>query len=75
MLLIPAFLAGFAALFSPRWTPGVGYDSSFYLDAGVNISQGNGVYWIGSRGELKLLSHYPPIYPLLMALSLAFGAN
>ena len=67
--------AGFAVLYSTRWGPGVGYDSMFYLDAAVNISQGKGVYWIGSGGELKPLSHYPPVYPLVLALPLAFGAS
>jgi hypothetical protein len=44
-----------------------GHDSLFYLSAAKNIASGRGLYWTGSGGELKPLTHFPPFYPLILA--------
>jgi hypothetical protein len=54
---------------------GVGHDSIFYLDTAENLAQGRGVYWTGSGGVLKPLTHFPPLYPLLLAVPILLGAD
>lgn len=54
---------------------GVDYDSLFYLDAAQNLKQGHGIYWIGSGGELKPLTHYPPGYPVVLSIPMLLGLD
>ena len=65
------FLLGMAATYYFwRYTPfgvGVGHDSLFYFSAAKNFSSGLGLFWTGSGGELKPLTHFPPFYPLILA--------
>jgi len=44
------------------------HDSLFYLSAAENITAGRGIFWTGSGGELKPLTHFPPFYPLVLAI-------
>ena len=44
------------------------HDSLFYLSAAENIAAGRGIFWTGSGGELKPLTHFPPFYPLVLAI-------
>lgn len=61
-------LLGAAAI---RWASphgiGVGYDSMFYLTSAESLSTGQGLCWVGGGGELRPLTHYPPLYPGLLA--------
>ena len=53
-----------------RYTPfgvGVGHDSLFYFSAAKNFASGRGLFWTGSGGVLKPLTHFPPFYPLILA--------
>ena len=47
---------------------GVGYDSLFYLSSAENFSHGLGLRWPSGTSEIVPLVHYPPLYPLLLAL-------
>jgi hypothetical protein len=49
------------------------HDSLFYLSAAENIAAGRGVFWTGSGGELKPLTHFPPFYPLVLAIFSKFS--
>ena len=44
------------------------HDSLFYLSTAENIAAGRGIFWTGSGGELKPLTHFPPLYPLVLAI-------
>ena len=83
-------LAGLAAAALMYWVTAVGIgvtpDSTVYLDAAASLRAGHGVYAFGQP-----LTHYPPLYPVLLAAagalardvlsaarllqSLLFGAN
>jgi hypothetical protein len=61
-------LAGFAVIwFSSPWGIGVGYDSIFYLSAAENLLSGSGLSRLDGFGNIIPLTHFPPLYPLLLA--------
>lgn len=46
----------------------VGYDSYYYLRAAEGLLSGAGFGWIGSDGGFLPLTHYPPVYSILLAV-------
>jgi 4-amino-4-deoxy-L-arabinose transferase-like glycosyltransferase len=50
------------------WGIGVGYDSVFYLSAADNFINGFGLSRFDGYQNIIPLTHYPPGYPLLLAL-------
>ncbi len=68
LLLILAVTSMLIVWVSTPWGVRVSHDSLFYLSAAKNISQLQGVYWTGSGGELKALNHFPPLYPITVAV-------
>jgi hypothetical protein len=55
-----------------RWGIGVTHDSIFYLSSAGNLVKNNGLQWSASDGSLHPLTHFPPLYPLLLASVMAF---
>lgn len=49
------------------WGIGVGYDSMFYLSAARNLVDGLGLSRSDGFGNLIPLTHYPPLYPIVLA--------
>ncbi len=49
------------------WGIGVGYDSMFYLGAAGNLVDGLGLSRTDGFGNLIPLTHYPPLYPIILA--------
>lgn len=47
---------------------GVSHDSVFYLSAAQNFMGGDGLSWPAGGGELKPLTHFPPLYPVILGL-------
>ncbi len=63
------FIAGFAVIwFNSPWGIGVGYDSIFYLSAADNLFSGFGLSRMDGFGNSIPLTHFPPLYPLLISL-------
>jgi hypothetical protein len=66
-------LAGLGALaagviwFASPWGIGVEYDSVFYWSAAENLLAGRGLGRLDGAGEFVPLTHFPPLYPLLLA--------
>lgn len=61
-------LAGFALIWlSTPWGIGVGYDSIFYLSAADNLLSGQGLSRLDGYGNVIPLTHFPPLYSLLLA--------
>ena len=60
-------------LVNSRWGIGVTHDSIFYLSSAGNLARDHGLQWSGSDGGLHPLTHFPPFYPLIIALFMAFG--
>lgn len=46
---------------------GFGYDSVFYWSAAQNLVAGNGLLRMGGAGQLEALTHFPPLYSVLLA--------
>ena len=66
--------AGTVAFILLFWTsaygPGVSPDSIIYLETAVSVASGEGFY---ANGEP--MTHYPPAYPLLLAVGSLMGPN
>ena len=59
---------GFAVIwFISPWGIGVGYDSIFYLSAADNLLRGLGLSRLDGFENVIPLTHFPPLYPLLVA--------
>ncbi len=66
----PMLIGASAALMLLLFTPlglDVGYDSVFYLSAAENLLQGDGLSRLSGGGEVIPLTHFPPLYPLLIS--------
>jgi hypothetical protein len=47
---------------------GINPDSTVYIDAARNLLDGRGLVALTGSGEFKPLTHYPPLYPAVLAL-------
>ena len=64
------FLVSFAYfIYATPWEVGVGYDSMAYITTAANISEGKGVQKITSIGQPSPLTHFPPLYPAVLAIA------
>jgi 4-amino-4-deoxy-L-arabinose transferase-like glycosyltransferase len=84
-------LGAVVILYNTPWGIGVVDDSVFYLSSAENFLEGKGFSWPIGGGELKPLTHYPPLFPFVLAglgwlkldmvfavralIALIFGAN
>jgi hypothetical protein len=62
-------------LVSSRWGVGVTHDSIFYLSSAKNLIEGNGLQWSASDGSLNLLTHFPPLYSLVIVFIMTIGLS
>jgi 4-amino-4-deoxy-L-arabinose transferase-like glycosyltransferase len=61
-------LAGFIlAWITTPWGVRVGYDSYFYLNAAENLLRGSGLSSLSGEGQIVPLTHFPPLYSLILA--------
>jgi 4-amino-4-deoxy-L-arabinose transferase-like glycosyltransferase len=67
LLVFLAVLGTTIILVCTPWGIGVGYDSVFYLSSAENLLAGRGLHWPLGGNELKPLTHYPPLYPFMLA--------
>ncbi|MBP7043414.1 MAG: glycosyltransferase family 39 protein [Chloroflexi bacterium] len=69
-----ASFAGIVAFILLFWIsvygPGVSPDSIVYLETAVNVVSGEGFY-----ANSEPMTHYPPVYPLMLALSSLMGSD
>ena len=66
--------AGFALIMvSTPWGIGVNHDSVYYLNSAENVLAGAELSWQAEGGELKPLTHYPPLYPIILVLAGSLG--
>jgi hypothetical protein len=47
---------------------GINPDSTVYIDAARSLLEGHGLFVLTGSGDMKPLTHYPPLYPALLAL-------
>lgn len=54
---------------------GIGGDAVIYLESARNFLNGRGIGLIQPDGSFRLIPYFPPLYPLVLALFAAFGAE
>lgn len=74
-LCVMGFGGGLIILTNTPWGVGVWHDSTIYLNAAGNFAQGQGLQWVGGGGELKPLTHFPPLYPMFLASVILLGVE
>ena len=60
-------------LWSLKWGVGLSPDSSTYLAGASNLIRGHGLAIESSPGHFNPITHYPPLFPLLVSAVLAIG--
>lgn len=58
-----------------RWGSGLSPDSAVYIGAARSMMQGQGVSILSSSGDPIPMTHYPPLFPALLAACGATGAD
>ncbi len=74
-LFLLAALAVFIVWLATRFGIGVTPDSTVYIDAARNLLDGRSLVALTGSGEFKLLTHYPPLYPAVLALLTRAGLS
>jgi hypothetical protein len=67
-LYLLAVLAILIVWLATRFGIGITPDSTVYIDAARNLLDGRGLVALTGTGEFKPLTHYPPLYPAVLAL-------
>lgn len=62
-----AFIGVLTVLLTTRFGIGITPDSTVYVDAARNLADGRGLTALTASGESKPLTHYPPLYPSVLA--------
>lgn len=75
VLFLLAAIGVVVLLIATRFGIGISPDSVTYIDAARSLSHGNGLSALSAAGELRPLTHYPPLYSSLLALIGAGGAE
>ena len=75
VLFLLAAIGVVVLLVATRFGIGIGPDSVTYLDAARNLLHGDGLSALSAAGELRPLTHYPPLYSSLLALIGAGGVE
>ncbi len=70
LLAMPALMAFALIVWATRQGIGITPDSVRYVDAATSLLDGNGL-----RADGEPLTHYPPLYPLLLAIAGGFAGD
>lgn len=70
-----ALLAGLSVLYTTPWGTGTGFDQGTYIGAARNLLAGRGltIPWGIAAGQP--LTHFPPLFPVLLALGGTLGPD
>ena len=72
-MLLPALVAGAFVWLSPPAGVGVSDDSVVYLGQARNLLAGNGLSRLTGDGSPVPITHFPPLYPLMLAAAAGLG--
>jgi uncharacterized membrane protein len=74
-LAILALIGVVILLFMTRWGIGLGPDSTAYIHAARNLLNGLGLTHLSRNGQLTPMTHFPPLFPILLAMIGTFGMD
>jgi hypothetical protein len=74
LLLLLAVLAILVVWLATPFGIGITPDSTVYLDAAQNLLKSRGLIALTADGEFQPLTHYPPLYPAVLAFLARVGA-
>jgi 4-amino-4-deoxy-L-arabinose transferase-like glycosyltransferase len=63
-----ASIGGYLAFHAMTWGPWAFSDSSAYVGAARSIASGNGLVILQSTGNVKTLTEFPPLFPVLLSI-------
>jgi len=63
----------FVILWLTRWGIAINNDSTVYIASALNFSRGIGLSEWAASGHLKPMTHFPPLYPLLLVFTDKLG--
>jgi hypothetical protein len=66
--VLVVFLAFLIVIYSTRINVEVSPDSVNYIHAARSLAAGDGLMMLGERGEPVPLTHFPPLYPIILSL-------
>lgn len=75
MIIVLGIMGILMLLFATRSGIGLGVDSLHYIGASRSLLRGYGLTRISYQGELVPMVHWPPLFPLLLALLGAVGID
>ena len=67
-ILVLALTGSLVLAFATTWGIGISPDSTIYIKAARGLLAGKGFYLISLDGEWSPMTHFPPFFPLLLAL-------
>lgn len=68
LLIILFALLGIALIwYCTVWGAGLMDDSYMYINSAQNLASGNGLRWMGGDGRLYPLTHFPPLFSIILA--------
>lgn len=69
LYILSAFslIAVFTILWLTKWGIAINNDSTVYIASALNLSRGAGLSEWAASGQLKPMTHFPPLYPFLLA--------
>ena len=74
-IILLALTGCLLAWYATQWGPWAFSDSAAYVSSALNFNKGLGISLRSANGILSTLDHFPPLYPLLLALSMRSGLD
>src|SRR5262249_32377513 len=68
-------VAAWSVIYTTPWGTGTGWDQAMYIGAARNLLAGRGVTVAWGPDTGKPLTHFPPLYPLVLALGGPLGLD
>jgi hypothetical protein len=68
LVVVASLVAGWSVIYTTPWGTGTGWDQAMYIGAARNLLAGNGLNIAWSLDQGKPLTHFPPLYPSVLAL-------
>jgi len=68
LVVVASVVAGWTVIYTTPWGTGTGWDQAMYIGAARNLLAGKGLTIAWSLDQGKPLTHFPPMFPSVLAL-------